>query len=243
MGFGIYSSVAGANAREIELEVLANNIANMQTTGFKEMEVSFTSEVDKNLNLDDLEKAQALVRQGKSHVNHAQGSVYATGNPLDLAVQGDGYFAVETPNGVRYTRDGNFTVSAEGTLTTQNGFPVLSGSGPLAIPADKTVSVGPQGEVSAAGEDLGKIAIYKISEQNRDALRPEGGNLYSLGGAEALPADNYRIAQGHLESSNVNLIRNLTRIIEVSRAYEAHQKSMSKQMESAQQLNQIAKVN
>jgi flagellar basal-body rod protein FlgF len=243
MGFGIYSSVAGANAREIELEVLANNIANMQTTGFKEMEVSFASEVDDSLRNGDMEKAQALVRQGKSHVNFAQGSVYATGNPLDLAVQGDGFFAVQTPSGIRYTRDGNFTVSAEGTLTTQNGFAVLSGSGPVAIPADKTVSFGPTGEISAGGEDIGRISVYRIAEKDRDALRPEGGNLYALEGAEALPAENFRIAQGHLENSNVNLIRGLTRIIEVSRAYEAHQKSMAKQLESTQQLNQIAKVN
>lgn len=243
MGFGIYSSVAGANAREIELEVLANNVANMQTTGFKEMEVSFTSEVDSNLNPTDMEKAQALVRQGKSHINYAQGSVYSTGNPLDLAIQGDGFFAVQTPGGTRYTRDGNFTVSAEGTLTTQNGFPVLSGYGPLSVPADKIVSVGPTGEVSAGGDSLGKISIYKMAETNRNSLKPEGGNLFVLENGETQPADNYRIAQGHLESSNVNLIRSLTRIIEVSRAYESHQKSMAKQLESTQQLNQIAKVN
>lgn len=243
MGFGIYSSVAGANARELELEVLANNVANIQTTGFKEMEVAFTSELDKNKPHDDFEKARALVREGKSHINYAQGSIYETGNPLDLAIQGDGFFAVQTPDGMRYTRNGCFTVSNEGILTTQNGLPVLTNSGPITIPAGQNnLSIGPSGEVSTGSDDVGKIAIYKIAQGDREKLRPEGGGLFVLENAEAQPADNYRIAQAHLENSNVDLIRNLTRIIEVSRAYEAHQKSMSKQLESTQQLNQIAKV-
>jgi flagellar basal-body rod protein FlgF len=240
MGFGIYSSIAGANAREIELEVLSNNVANIQTTGFKEMQVSFTSEVDKNLALDEMQQAQVLVREGSSHINYAQGSIYQTGNPLDIAIQGEGFFEVQTPQGTRYTRNGNFTLNQEGEVITPQGHPLITEDGPLTLPPNAQVSFSPEGDISVNSERIGRL---KVVIPDMKALKLEGSNYYSIAeGQIATPSKNFRIAQSHLESSNVDIIRNLTRIIEVSRAYESHQKSITKQMDSSQQLNQIAKV-
>lgn len=240
MGFGIYSSIAGANVREIELEVLANNIANIQTTGYKEMQVSFTSELDKNMESDENQELQTFVREGKSHVNFAPGSIFATGNPLDVAIQGEGFFEIQTAAGLRYTRNGNFTINQEGTVTTQGGDIVLAQEGQINVPANKQVAISPSGEITVDGEILARLKVVDFADRGK--LKKEGANHYVADGLETKAVQEFSIAQGHLENSNVDLIRNLTRIIEVSRAYESHQKSMTKQIESSQQLSQIAKM-
>lgn len=240
MGFGIYSSIAGANAREIELEVIANNMANAQTTGFKEMNISFTSEVDKNRNESEEQKQQSLVREGLSHINYAQGSVYETGNPLDMAIQGEGFFEIQTPVGLRYTRNGNFSLTEDGAVVTGNGDAVMGTQGPLRIPAGGTIAISQAGDISIDGDNLGKIKVVDFTDRSK--LKAEGNTYYSAEGSDFTTNNRFQVAQSHLESSNVDIIHNLTRMIEVSRAYEAQQKTLTKQIQASQQLNQVAKI-
>lgn len=241
MGFGFVSSLSGAKATEIQLDVIANNIANAQTVGFKQMSLAFKYELDKNQSTnDDMAKAQAPVREGKTYVNHSQGAVTRTGNPFDLAIQGDGYFAVQTKEGPRYTRNGSFTLDKAGNLITSRGDMVLSTSGPMQIPEGKEIIVAGDGQVSADDEVLGQIQV--VAFDRRSNLKAEGGNYFSADGVPPASNQNFSLVQGHLESSNVNIMENITRLIQVTRTYEALQKTVAKQIESAKMANQLAKI-
>ncbi len=241
MGFGFVSSLSGAKATEIQLDVIANNIANAQTTGFKQMSLSFKSELDKNQSTnDEMSKAQAPVREGKTYVSNTQGAVTRTGNPFDLAIQGDGYFAVQTQDGPRYTRNGSFTLDKSGNLITSRGDMILSSSGPMQIPEGKDIVIASDGQVSADQEVLGQIQVVAFDSSSN--LKAEGGNYFSADGAAPASNPQFSLAQGHLESSNVNIMENITRLIQVTRTYEALQKTVAKQIESAKMANQLAKI-
>lgn len=241
MGFGIFSSLQGAKIRELQLEVLANNLANMQTSGYKEQHLSFTSEVNKNLNQnDELAKAQAPVKKGETYINMAQGGVERSGNPLDLAIQGPGFFSVQTPDGVGYTRNGEFTLNAQGQLVNQSGLPVLTSNGPVTIPAGAKVTISQNGDIMADNNQLGTLQILEFDKPEK--MKALGNNFYSAEGLTSTAAQNSQVLQSHVERSNVNLVSNITRIIEVSRAYESLQKTISQQIDASKLLNQIAKI-
>lgn len=239
MGFGIYSTIAGANARNIELEVIANNIANVNTVGFKEVRPSFNAELQGNEESGD--ESQVLVSHSGNHIDFAPGQVFPTGNELDVAIQGDGFFEVQTPQGVRYTRSGNFVVNSERVLCTPAGHPLASQDGNITVPNTGRVTFSPSGEISVNGEHVGSLKL--VSFKNTQPFQLEGGNLFNHNGAEGAGSKKFKLVQGYLEASNVNVIANMARMIEVSRAYESHQKSISKQMKAAEMLQQIAKIN
>lgn len=242
MGFGINSSIAGATNREIELEVLANNIANVQTTGYKETRISFGSELNKEEETADnlVQKAAQYGKKVQQAYNWDKGSIYRTENPLDIAIQSDGFFVVDTEAGERFTRGGTFSLSSEGMIVTQQGFPVMGDSGPIQIGSGETPVISKDGSVLVNGQSVGKLKIVDFEDRNK--LKLEGQNLFSAVGTDTKELSNVVVAQGYLENSNVNMVRNLTRIIEVSRAYESHQKSMQKQFAASQILNQISKM-
>lgn len=241
MGFGITAALSGAKARELQLEVLANNIANIQTTGFKELSVAFATDLNNARGIsDELAQTRTSVKEGKTFINFRQGSLHRTGNPTNFAIQGSGYFVVQTPEGNRYTRNGNFTLDGTGTLITTNGHPVLTGSGPVTIPTGSEISLGTDGELSVNQESLGKLWVVDfIDKQN---LKPVGNNYFSADGVGKKQNFNFTVVQGHLENSNVRLVSNMTRIIQVSRAYEALQKTIKQQTEASKMLNQLAKI-
>ena len=241
MGFGISSSVAGAKARESQLEILANNIANLQTIGFKELSVAFTSELDKNkIPTDAVSRSQVPVKKGDTYINQLQGGVYRTDSPLDMAIQGDGFFSVQTEDGVRYTRNGNFTINPSGNLVTMSGDTVLSNSGPITIPAGTNVHVGEDGHITAGEDSIGTLLVSNF--ENQEKMKPQGHNYYDATGLAVKETANNKILQSHLENSNVNLVSNITRIIEVTRAYESLQKTIKQQVEAGKMLNQMAKL-
>lgn len=238
MGFGIYSTIFGANARGVELEVIANNIANVNTAGFKEVRPSFNAEMADSEATD--EGVQPLVTHQGNHINMAPGQIYETRNEFDVAIQGEGFFEVQTPDGIRHTRSGNFVVNSERVLSTPAGYPVMSQDGQITLPNKGRINISASGEVSVGGEYISKLKVSAF--QNTNTFTLEGQNLFNSGGAEAASAKNFKLVQGYLEASNVNMIANMARMIEVSRAYEAHQKSISKQMKAAEMLQQIAKI-
>jgi flagellar basal-body rod protein FlgF len=211
---GIYLATAGAVAQSNALDATANNIANAATTGFQADRITFREAMTNAKSPDT-----ALVSAGTKRIDTQYGALSQTGNPLDLAIEGDGMFAVETPNGARYTRAGNFRLDSEGSLVTVDGFKVRGQGGPITIPTDtKVIDVGADGTVNADGEEVGKLELvnFKYSQ-----LRREGGTLFSATGQPDGAAEPPQVRAGMLESSNVNVVRGVVDLVKVSRTYES----------------------
>lgn len=201
-----------------ELRVIANNIANASTTGFRAESVVF-AEVLQRAPVDGGALAMASPR---AHVtDSAPGGFTATGGKFDLAIDGPGYFQVDTPGGPRLTRAGAFATGPNGDMLTPDGHRLLdSGGSPVAIPPTATsILIGEDGTISADGVQVGQIGLFDAKPQ--DLLR-ESGVLFKTGKAPA-PAADSRMMQGFVEQSNVNPITELARMIDVQRAYELGQ--------------------
>jgi flagellar basal-body rod protein FlgF len=172
-----------------------------------------------------------------------QGPLRDTGNPLDLALEGPGFFAVETPGGVRYTRAGSFRLDAEGYLTDQTGYRVLGVDGPIQVGQAATVAVGQDGSVFADGVLVGTLLVVDFADPNTE-LRKEGANLFApQEEAAPLAAEGTRVAQGTLEGSAVNVVESLVRLIELQRAYEASQRVVRSYDETLDRtVNDLARI-
>ncbi|OVE80549.1 flagellar basal-body rod protein FlgF [bacterium K02(2017)] len=241
MGFGITTAISSLNAKEIELQTISNNIANIQTNGFKEVGVSFEATLDKNVSNPEISDfSHAVVKQNTSYLNFSQGSVARTDNPLDMAIQGDGFFEVQTNEGIRYTRDGSFSLNNEGTLINARGDTILTDNGPINIPQGTVIHVGKNGEISANDEIIGKLKITDFTDKWK--MQPIGKNYYSAEGLTPNENLDTAVLQGHIEGSNVNLVNNITKMIQVSRAYESLQKSIKQQVSASKLLNRLAQI-
>lgn len=201
-----------------EMQVVANNIANSATTGFRQEGVGFSEYVRSIEGGASLSMGQGNVRK----TSFEQGSLTQTGGTFDFAIEGDGYFLIETPNGERLTRAGSFAPNGEGDLVTHDGFRVLdAGGAPVFVPPDaRSIAVSPDGTISADGALVGQIAL--VAPTNPSGMARQGGVLFSAeDGFE--PSENARVIQGFVEASNVDAIGQLARMIEIQRAYEMGQ--------------------
>ncbi len=210
-----------------QMRVVANNIANLSTTGFRTEDVVFSEHV-KALGRDDpsLSMATASVRETVS----AQGTLTQTGGPFDLAIEGDGFFLVETPGGERLTRAGAFTPNENGDLVTPEGYRVLdAGGAPVFIPQGAgPVGIAPDGTVSAGGQPVGQVGLVRPLNP-AGLIREDGVRFRADEGFE--PLIEGRMLQGFLEESNVNPVLEISRMIEVQRAYELGQSFIDKEDE------------
>jgi flagellar basal-body rod protein FlgF len=158
-----------------------------------------------------------------------QGGLTATGGTYDLAIEGDGYFLIQTPAGERLTRAGAFSPNAEGELVTYDGYPVLdAGGAPVFVPPNAAIAVSADGTLSADGNPLGQVGLVQANDA-KDMIREDGVMFRADSGYE--PAENARILQGFVEKSNVNPIGELARMIEVQRAYEMGQNFLQREDE------------
>ena len=204
-----------------ELDVIANNMANVNTNGFKARASRFAEYLDADARGDAFprpDRQVSFVIDAGTGLDLADGAVQETGNPLHIALRGDGFLAVETEGGERYTRNGALQLDAQGRLVTSDGFPVMGVDGPIVLqPEDIDVSIAPDGLVETPDGPRGRLRLVRFEDPN--ALSNVGANLFSSA-AEPLPADaTVRVAQGALERSNVQAVREMTRLMEVSRAY------------------------
>jgi flagellar basal-body rod protein FlgF len=201
-----------------EMQVVANNIANAATNGYRQEGVIFSEYVRSVDGGASLSMGQGNVRQ----TSFEQGTLTETAGTFDFAIEGDGYFLVETPGGPRLTRAGAFSPNGQGDLVTMDGYPVLdAGGAPVFVPGDATkVSVAPDGTISADGNLVGQIGLV-VPIEPKDMVREDGVMFDAETGFE--PASNGRILQGFIENSNVDPITQLARMIEVQRAYEMGQ--------------------
>jgi flagellar basal-body rod protein FlgF len=201
-----------------ELRVVANNIANVSTTGFRGERVVFAEVLART----NSEGGSASMAAPRAHVTDlGEAGFDRTGGSLDLAIEGEGFFQVQTPAGLRLTRNGAFTLDPEGTVTTLDGHPVLdAGGAPLAIPAGSgRVTVAEDGTISADGQEIGAVGV--VTAPAVSLLRDDGVRFRS--DAPTAPAEGARVLQGFVERSNVDPVTELARMIEVQRAYELGQ--------------------
>ena len=213
---GMLESVETMLAQEQRLHQVSNNLANVDTPGYKKETVTF-GEMLYNVNRTRQRVGKALAID----TVHQQGVLQQTENPLDLALTGDGFFKIQTPAGVRYTRAGNFQRNALGVLVTSNGYPVLGAGGPIEINGDR-VEIGPDGRISVDGLLVDQLDLGTAAPED---LVKEGENLFRLkaGAAEVAP-ERLVLQQGYLEKSNVNTVMEMTEMIDLYRAYEGQQK-------------------
>lgn len=226
MDNSVYAILSRQTGLMDELRVLADNIANASTTGFRREAVVFAEFVAKASPVEpSLSMGTALGRR----IDDGQGSLTSTGSPFDLAIEGEGFFEVETPDGVRLTRAGRFSSSVDGLLVTSSGYPVLdTGGAPLFLPPDAAqISIGLDGTMSADGAVIGQIGIVTPSDWNE--LQRRGSTMFES--AEVRPVETPRVLQGFLETSNVAPFAEFSRLIEVQHAYVQGQKFLEQENE------------
>lgn len=249
---GIYTAVSGAVAHSAKLDTIANNIANANTPGFKKDQQLFKEYLtayEKQPTALEVPKVPASIESfyplnggDKSFVDvsgtstsFAQGGLKLTQNPFDLAIEGDAFFEVATPAGVRLTRAGNFTINSEGVLIDKQGHPVLlQGTEGQALEERwvqlgevQDLSITPQGDVFANNENIGRLSLKTVTE--KDALHKQGHSLYSVKenlDNQIVDATQYKVHQGALEQSNVNIVQEMTEMINATRVFESTQKAI-----------------
>lgn len=200
-----------------EMQIVANNIANISTTGFRREGLVFSEYVSRLDQEPSLSMAYASARV----VDLSQAGLAMTGGSFDFAIQGEGFLMLETPEGNRLTRAGAFTPSPDGELVNAEGYRLLdAGGAPVFIPQGQAISVGEDGTISANGEAIGQIGLWAPADPL--ALRHQSGTMFDAG--EAIPLENAKLMQGFLEDSNVDPVLEIARMIEVQRAYEMGQK-------------------
>jgi flagellar basal-body rod protein FlgF len=215
-------------ALQREIDVVANNIANLNTTGFKADNVVFHEHLMPVARANQFrgnDRQVSFVQDRATWLNLSQGPVEQTGNPLDISVSGDAFLTVQTPRGERYTRNGALQINNQGQLVTAGGNPVLGTSGPIVFqPTDKEISIAADGSVTVlegtgrTDSVRGKLRLVSFADAQK--LVKEGSNLYSAGtGVAAQPDITSRVRQGFIEKSNVNSVHEMSRMIEITRTY------------------------
>ena len=213
------------------MNIIANNVANMNTPGFRGQNMIFSEYIeDPRFMAEDM----SLVLDYGQYQMTDPGNVKDTGNPLDIALVGNGFLGIQTPGGdVQYTRAGNLTMDQDGVVMNARGMPVASeGGGNITIPADaKEISIDRTGVISTEQGAIGKLMIVEFD--NYQELNPAGNGLYETT-ANAIPATKTSVIQGKLEGSNVQAVVEMTRMIEVHREYQAVQNMMNNEHERLQ---------
>jgi flagellar basal-body rod protein FlgF len=258
MSGDIYIAAAGALACEKRLQIISNNLANANTVGFK-MDRGHMKQIDpadlpsqSAQNPEDLAASRAHLfwNNFSMYTDHSNGALKQTDNDFDLALVGKGFFCVQTPDGVHYTRKGDFTLDSEGVLVTGNGWPVLGEGGEITINGTENphkyakFAVDEQGNVAVDGRQVGRLRIVDFADTS--LLSKAGDTLFAppAAGVPATTADNVKVSQGFIELSNVDSVKMMTEMIEVLRGYESYQKVIQSADETySQAINQVGSLN
>ncbi|MCE1238287.1 MAG: flagellar basal-body rod protein FlgF [Hyphomicrobiales bacterium] len=211
-----------------ELDLIANNVANVDTNGFKaqallakEQRLSPAADLD----FKRSDRPISFVLDDANRYDLSAGRMMATGNDLDVAIDGKGWFVVQTANGERYTRNGSFALSPDGTLVTRNGDPVMTDGGPLTLqPGEGRITVAGDGVISTNQGVRGKLKVVEFADAG--SLKKAGETLFE--GTNPQPSTFPRLVQGQIEKSNVRAVEQISRLIEVGRSYEQVSSWMSK---------------
>jgi flagellar basal-body rod protein FlgG len=257
MNLSLYSAATGMEAQQLNLNTIANNLANVNTPGFKRSKIEFQDLLYQKPRAAGADAGGGnLVPTGVEIGNGSriastskvftQGQLTNSGQQLDLAIQGDGFFEIQKPDGtLAYTRDGSFNLNAQGQVVTTDGMPVLSGF--QNVPSGATISIAQNGQVTvqtASGSQSYRLSLTRFA--NPAGLQSLGGNLYSETAASGTPeAGNPSeqgfgsIMQGYTENSNVNIVEEMVNLIVAQRAYEINSKSVQTSDEMLQNIAQM----
>lgn len=226
MNSGFYTAVSGFLAQARAHQIRTNNLSNITTVGYKRDRAFFRLLVQAaSFQPGSVERTvNSCVVVGGTKMDFSQGALRQTGNPLDLAIKGDGFFVVSLGNGQAYTRAGNFTLDSRGRLCDQNGLAVLGKGGEITLPCASQIVVDPEGKIYADGLEVGSLRLVRFA--NKSALRKVGRNLMVMTNPNEAPVDaaGAEVRQGYLESSNANVIEEMVSMIEGLRQYETHQR-------------------
>ncbi len=222
---GLYAAASGMVAQMARQDVYAGNLANANSVGHRRGQVVLSSFED-NLAAAATGGAKAV----PAALDQSQGLLTTTGRNLDLAIDGPGFFTLQTPQGLAYTRDGRFRLAADNRLMTAAGYPVLTESGPVTLPsADFTITE--SGEIHSQGRALGCLRLTNLANPN-----PSGAGLYT---GRPSPSSTSLVKQGALEQSNVNAIREMGRMMNGYRLYEANASALRYQDETLSSLMRL----
>ncbi len=223
----LYVGLSGQVALEQKMALVANNMANVNTPGYRGQNALFKEFVSDQRRMK--EDVSLVYSYGQYQMNDP-GPIKVTGNSLDAALVGPGFFGVQTPEGVQYTRAGNFSLNALGELVTARGYKVADqGGGTISIPGDaKYVSIDQKGVVSTDAGAVGNLMVAEF--KNYQKLDPAGNGLYKTT-EQPTPAQETTVIQGKLEGSNVEPVVEMTRMIDISREYQAVQRMMQNEHE------------
>jgi flagellar basal-body rod protein FlgF len=213
MDTSTYIALSGQSAREHQMEVLSNNIANVSTPGFKGEKMMFQEFLTKSVNGSD--PSSYVVSQGNAR-DMSQGPMTHTGNPLDVALNGTGFMTVTTPTGNKYTRSGHFEIDNQGELVTSSGFVVQGdGGSPIVIPSGTaSINIAKDGSISSEkGASLGKISV--VNFDNPQALAEDQGGLFTTTQAST-PATGTTVEQGTIEESNIQPVLEMTKLMDAA---------------------------
>ncbi|MDR1125626.1 MAG: flagellar basal-body rod protein FlgF [Deltaproteobacteria bacterium] len=238
----MFSGLFGALSNEHRMNGIANNLANINTVGYKRDAMAFRDTFIMFAH-DQIMEPVATVRSEKlfpephhaarprlavSRVDFEQGSLKGTGGPLDLAISGEGFFKYRTPQGDLYSRNGHFRLDSEGMLITEQGFPVLSDGGEINIPAGIShLNIAEDGRIFGDGALLGQLTVVNVADAGENLEKMGGNTFRPRGGAEPEELEFEGVlAQGFLEMPNVDVVYEMVNMIEAQRQFEAYQKVM-----------------
>lgn len=267
---GVYTALSGAIAQSQKLDTIANNIANVNTPAFKKDQMVFQeylTSFEKDPPLMQVPKVpgsldsfysmnggdQSFVDSKGSFTDFSQGGLKQSGNALDVAIDGTGFFEVATPQGVKLTRHGSFALDGNGQLVTKQGYPVLRTGDPGADPAERTIrlngtgslTITDSGELLQGDEVLAQLSVVKVPDQ--DSLQKTGDSLYAFkknSTPEIEVIQNPSLKHGFLEMSNVNVVKEMTDMIQTHRVFESTQKAISAYDQMTDKLvNVVGKTN
>jgi flagellar basal-body rod protein FlgF len=241
----MYVGLSRQETLQRELAVVANNVANVDTAGFKVESLMVQTDTEKlsGAGGDGAPPSVNFALDAGVARDFGQGALKQTGAPLNMAIEGEGFFKVQTPAGERYTRDGRFGMDATGRIVTASGQPVQGDGGDITLdPAKGPPMIAPDGTISQEGQIVGKVAVVTFT--SLAALAKDGDGLYrNVSNLQPQPADKIRVQQGMLEASNVEPITQITRLIEVTRAYESISRMVDQTGDlSSQSINRLGHV-
>ena len=229
MDRGLYTAASGMIAGLSQQEALIQNLSNMRTVGYKADEVTvkdfpslLLAQVRGTKTVSKVGEMGTGVAMANLTTNFDSGPLRLTDNPLDFAIAGDGFFQLQTEDGVRYTRDGRFHLDGDGRLVSADGYPVLGENGDITIPPGD-LAVSSSGAIFVNDEQIGQLSLVKFDDLS--VLKKESKNLFSAsdGSAQAMDATEIQVNQGYLEDSNVDVTKMITEMTSVLRAYQLSQ--------------------
>jgi len=221
MDAAMYKALSGAVAQMRRMDVTAQDMANANTTGYKGDRLAFSEVLAERLPAED--RSGGWVAVADQRTQFSQGGIQMTGNPLNLALEGDGLFVVDTARGERYTRNGSFTLSPDGTLITPQGDALLGEGGAMQITGSK-IEIASDGTVKSEQGEIGRIRVVRFANPNQ--VVKEGADLFRALPANMEEAPGTRVVQGGLEQSNVSPIDSMVSLISINRQFEAYQRAM-----------------